>query len=154
MRRVLFLDIDGVLNDRQFLLDAAPGPSIPIGRDVDASLMIDPLRVRRLNTILDGWDVNVVLSSAWRVAYSIVDVTAFLRARGYAGPDLFGETPLKLSSARCSEIRLWLYDHDDVDRFVIVDDLVEAGHGMGTHFVRTTDGLEDEHVELARGVLA
>lgn len=153
MRRVLFLDVDGVLNSVLYLQQAEnmnhAEPNWAPGMRYDPALMIDPTLVARLNAIIEGLDVDVVLSSSWRWAFSIEQMRSFLTRRGFAGR-LVDFTPS--IGLRHTEIATWLAAHP-VDRFVILDDMKSAGDTMDEHMVYMPDGLEDEHVERARDIL-
>lgn len=55
---------------------------------------------------------------------------------------------------RKEEIKVWLYEHPEVEQFVIIDDdVIGAFDG---HIVKTNviDGLQDEHVEQAMQILS
>lgn len=154
--KILFLDIDGVLNDIDFLMHL-PKPEEgtvikPYTANYDPAEMIDPARVARLNRIIEGADVDVVLSSSWRIPYELERVEGFLRARGFTG-FLYDKTPHIGSSSRSQEIRRWLNQLAGEFQFVILDDMEDAGVGFGYRFVRVPNGLEDTHVEAARRVL-
>lgn len=153
MRRVCFLDVDGVLNSVLYLQQAENMNHVEAnwapGMRYDPALMIDPVLVARLNAILEGLDVDVVLSSSWRWAFSIEQMRSFLSRRGFTGR-LVDFTPS--IGLRHTEIATWLAAHP-VDRFVILDDMRTAGDTMEDHFVEMADGLEEEHVKRARAIL-
>lgn len=151
--KVLFLDIDGVLNSSAYLLALAkadPGVKVVDG-GWDFTDHLDPARVMKLNAIVDATSCNVVLSSSWRCMRSIGEVQRMLRHRGYTGR-LSSTTPRLMGHERHVEIRRWL-EGKPVDRFAILDDDQDAGVGFGHWFVRTADGIEDEHVERVIEVL-
>lgn len=151
MRRVLFLDIDGVLNSTDYL--RASGGLVIVPFDHDPAGRIDPDRVARLNRIVEGIGVDVVLSSSWRAGFTLGEVQRFLRARGFAGR-LHDKTPRLSANERHVEIKRWLSQQcPDVERFVVLDDDPGAGVGLGHRFVRCCDGIEDAQVEAARRIL-
>jgi hypothetical protein len=95
--RVLFLDIDGVLNSypfrcgRQSRRMTDPCPDIVLGDavGVDAEHLrsgwddIDPEQVARLAGLLRAVpDCRIVLSSTWRKLYSLAEMRRLLRHRG------------------------------------------------------------------------
>jgi len=154
--RILFLDIDGVLNSNAYLLDNAAkhkGLLIP-GRDDDwAVSMIDPARVTRLNNIINRISARVVLSSSWRCGWELERIEGFLRDRDYAHT-LEDATPRLYGQERHVEIKRWLEIYSQpLSCFAILDDDLDAGVGLARHFVHVADGLEDEHVETAVRIL-
>lgn len=111
--RVLFLDIDGVLNSHRSCLALG-------GISHDASpfglTQFDPVALAMLQGLCRGAGLSVVLSSSWRI----------LNDWRVLGPQLglpmIGATP-RLAGARGNEIAAWLLDHPDpVEAYAIVDD--------------------------------
>ncbi len=163
MRRFLFLDFDGVLNESEYL-------SRLKGRICEASVesyseMIDPARVARLNAIVEGTCALIVISSSWRWVFNLPQLTELLAKRGSIGP-VVGVTPKSAilgDDIRANEIRAWLgtthlrqspgqpwwsreYQH------VVLDDFKDADLGDGS-FVHVPAGLEDVHVKQAIEIL-
>ncbi len=120
MRRVIFLDIDGVL--------------APIRR-WDRYGDLDPACIRVLNEIVARGGADVVVSSTWRYGKTAAELQAILEARGFAGR-VVGTTPTGAPGAtRGEEIAAWLAEHD-VSGYVILDDHVDMGD-LRTHLVQT-----------------
>ncbi|MFS8068824.1 MAG: HAD domain-containing protein [Byssovorax sp.] len=155
--KVIFLDIDGVLNSAAFFASGPHG----FGD-------IDPAPVARLEQLLARSGAQVVISSTWRLAFSPAELRARLAAKGFTG-EILGctpEVPTRATSIlgafffpRCAEIRAWLAAQAvPPERFVILDDaelepadLVE----LQPCFVRTDPerGLQDGDVEAAVRIL-
>lgn len=151
-QRVVFLDIDGVLNDTKHLRQVQERHNtkriLPI-TEWDAREHIDPARVARLNALLDRTCAVCVLSSSWRKRPGTAATLEALREHGFMGV-VIGETPSKMSYVpRHREIKWWLERHGVPHRMVILDDDQEAGVGLTDHYVFVPDGLEDEHVQKA-----
>jgi hypothetical protein len=111
--RVLFLDIDGVLNSRE-VHDSVPR------RGWD----IYPEHVVHLNALLDRVpDLFIVVSSSWRLEYTRGELERELVAAGarVAGRVL-GVTPRSGHETRGAEIEDWLAQREGVVGWVIVDD--------------------------------
>lgn len=140
--KIIFLDIDGVLNSKKY--EDANYSSF-LHRD-----SFDPAAVARLNKITDLTKAKIVVSSAWRVSFEFDKETFFymLREEGLTG-ELLDITPIFTSCLRWQEIRDWLDDHPEVESFVILDDMDYMGD-LQSHLVMTTmlDGLLDSHVDL------
>jgi len=133
--KVVFLDIDGVLND--FTTDVY-GDDTP----TDSHLKI-------LKHIIDETGAEIVLSSTWRL---------FVKARKTVekrladfGMKLFGVT-MELRN-RPDEIREWLSRHN-VENFVILDD-EPMSNDLKSKAVKTTltYGLLPSHAERAIKIL-
>lgn len=111
MRRVIFLDIDGVL--------------APIRR-WDRYGDLDPACIQVLNEIVTESRAEVVVSSTWRHGRSIPELQQLLDAAGFTGRVL-DKTPAGVPGTdRGQEIAGWLAEHA-VDSYVIIDD--HAGMG-------------------------
>jgi hypothetical protein len=102
--KVIFLDIDGVLN-----CDKTPNPR-------KFPYIVDKKLLTRLKKLLDRTGAKVVLSSTWRC-----DPIGLFAAK-YWGVPFIDVCPDKPRSPRCKEITSWLADHPQVTRFVVIDD--------------------------------
>lgn len=101
--RVLFLDMDGVMNSRRFMQAARDDWNI-----WDPATMIDPAAVQLLNAIVEPNDVYVVISSTWRRWWSPKAIASALASRGFSYPKkVIGATPFVLGP-RAEEIQQWL----------------------------------------------
>ena len=123
-RRVIFLDIDGVL--------------API-HHWDRYGDLDPACVAVLNEIAAHGEADVVVSSSLRYGRSVADLQAMLDAGGFNGR-VIDKTPTGMRGAdRGEEIAAWLAEHA-VDGYVIIDDHLDMGplrpHLVQTHSAR------------------
>jgi len=119
-RRVIFLDIDGVL--------------APIRR-WDRYGDLDPACIRVLNEIVAGGGADVVVSSTWRHGRTIAELQDMLQTEGFTGR-VVDKTPTHLSGAsRGDEIAAWLAEHA-VAGYLIIDDHADMGE-LRTHLVQT-----------------
>jgi hypothetical protein len=143
--RVIFLDIDGVLN-----------------RTKEAThIRIDEDCVQRLKTLIEHTDAKVVLSTFWR--HFDEYITYILHREGIAADVVIGRTPGRTGSqhlsasaadeaqyaSRAAEIKTWLAQHPEVTQFVILDDRPSAADAsLQAHFVQTLSdhGLTDADV--------
>lgn len=177
--RVIFLDVDGVLNSEDYLLKLEAqhrllGHTEPASPKRETTCdcfklyhQIDRDAVARVNRIATATGAKIVVSSTWRKLFDPPDLRRVLEAHGLA-VEIIGQTPdghktPEMASVyghiermyRGYEIDFWLRQHPEVDRFVILDD----GSDMVMHVNRLVqtdcqDGLCDEHVELAIRVMA
>src|SRR5213593_4911387 len=137
-RRVIFLDIDGVL--------------APIRR-WDRYGDLDPACIRVLNEIVAEGGADVVVSSTWRHGKTVAELQGMLDAQGFAGRVL-DKTPTNIPGAsRGDEIAAWLAEHAVVG-FVIIDDHADMGE-LCTHLVQTqpSRGLQPADVPRALAML-
>jgi HAD domain in Swiss Army Knife RNA repair proteins len=119
-RRVIFLDIDGVL-----------APILSWDRYGD----LDPACIQVLNDIVAGGEADVVVTSTWRYGKTVAELQDLLQAQGFAGCVL-DATPTDIPGARRGdEIAAWLAEHP-VGGYVIIDDHADMG-ALRTHLVQT-----------------
>lgn len=143
--KILFLDIDGVLNSRQFIREnwhTKPPANIVMNR------VLDPKAIERINR-LGHLSVHVVVSSMWRWNE---DTPAHLKANGLTLPLHTDWRTARNGHSRGYQIRHWLGDHKDVTTFAIVDDEVEEIISFPMLRNRTVKtnmeiGLQDPHLE-------
>ena len=137
MNKILFLDIDGVLNSLAFL------------ETQDTAATMDPVAVERLNRIVDATQCKIVVSSSWRCGVKFSHLVGILRNFGVRG-EIIDKTPELdiVQFSRGDEINTWLRLHSEVTHFVILDDNTDPQmrNLVETHF---KTGLTDEHVEQA-----
>lgn len=150
--KILFLDIDGVLNSRDFFFRM---------RNIilSANEKIDPLAVARLNKITDATGAKIVISSSWRIGYlsNLGGLVEFLKLHNITG-EIIDMTPLpndlNFSKPRWKEIRSWLHEHTEVTSFCILDDIDNMGPLSHAHVCTNSNvGLVDSQVAQAIKVL-
>jgi len=102
--KVIFLDIDGVLNCK-----ATRNPR-------DLPYVVDPKLLRRFKRLLDRTGAKVVLTSTWRY-----DPAGLFSARRIGLPfiDVVPDMPKR---PRRDEVLAWLKRHPRVTRYAILDD--------------------------------
>jgi hypothetical protein len=135
--RVIFLDVDGVLNCAKYLRQSANGGIVGI----------DPYRVALLHRIIEATGAKVVVSSSWRLGDEnlavvrrscdpfYLDRTPSLRDAFYR-PETRDRIPY-LNIPRGAEITTWLFNHPEVTHYAILDDERDAGIGHGDNFFKT-----------------
>ena len=139
--KVIFLDIDGVLVREH----------VGIGRGVDRKC------VEALNRLVQESGAKIVVSSCWRLGWTVNEVCGSIHALGVEGEiiDCTGEE----LSTRGAEINEWLRGraktHADVESFVIIDDN-DNQDGYVSALVQTDSkiGLTHAHVHKALEILA
>jgi len=171
--KVLFLDVDGVLNSEATFKEnhlasqkakrAADFDKIAHAREFFHPLgHINTTLVGRLNRIVRETGCKIVISSSWRILYGVETMRGFLTQRGFEFADsIIDRTGSNSKDARGGEIQDWLDAHPEVKNYVILDDDAQdivGDYTTKTHpnnFVHTrwTTGLQDEHAEQAIKIL-
>lgn len=155
--RVLFLDIDGVLNSNQYLLNN-PG-AFDRGTPQGYLPMFDDAACARLEVVLRVTGAKIVISSSWRYGHTIEQMREYLAAKGVTAEvidftpsghisDLSGDASIETKmTCRGHEISAWIDAHPELDSYVVVDDNSDMD-GVRERFVQTTweHGLLDEHM--------
>jgi hypothetical protein len=128
MIKLVFLDIDGVLN----CFGAYDWGERP-------KALILPECVQQFNRIIEATEAQIVLSSSWRhvVLNGHMDLCGFeylLRSHGVRG-SLVDVTPAECEDGdRGIEITMWLQAHPGIKRYVVIDDMQydipQYGHSL------------------------
>lgn len=181
--KILFLDIDGVLNSRHFFLTRKEKEDDPFTAEIEALAdqladlipSTQPLPRKRLlevvsmdfrnldrasivllNDILDRSGAKIVVSSTWRFGHTIEGLAILLKAKGLVG-EVIGKTPELRGDlmVRGHEIQAWLDEHSEVTSFVILDDDNDMAH-LDVRLVRTAfqTGITQGDVERALALLS
>lgn len=148
--KVIFLDFDGVLNTDRYVKRAG-----------HFGVVIDPERMVFLRRIVDMTGAKIVLSTSWREHWE--NDAAALNETGREINRIFAENSLYVwdKTPRCSinredEIKAWLDNAENIESFVVIDDMFLAADFLEGHFVRTSqfrDGLNEEDVQRAICIL-
>jgi len=120
--RIIFLDIDGVLNSQLYYVN---------GGKRGGENEIDSKAVGYLNNLIEESGAKVVISSTWRRGRTIEELQQILNNAGFKG-EIIGKTPALDGkySLRGNEIRAWMMENEhvigcnvsDYKDYVIFDD--------------------------------
>ncbi len=151
--RVLFLDFDGVLNSRSWFernIQAIQESTTLLQRGEQE---LDPELVRRVSDLVVETNARVVISSTWRRLHSLEAINTMLVAAGWQAPPAISTTPRTQEGFRGHEVNLWLAEHPEVTRHVILDD--DSDFLPEQPLVRTDhrDGIQPTGVQRAREIL-
>ena len=135
--KVIFLDIDGVLNSIQ---------------DKFSWTIETDIHFIRLKRIVEKTGAQIVLSSSWRMGNSGRDIV-HKRLQQFS-MDFIDVTPIFNGQHRGREIADWLSRHE-VESFVILDDEGDMDE-LVNHLVKTdmNIGLQDGDVDKAINLLS
>lgn len=142
--KIIFLDIDGVLNSNRscVALGGMPWPGDHKDRDWH---FFDPVAVGLLRRACEKTGACCVLSSSWRMLLSVSDIGDLAeclgvkiigQTRGSRGPEVRGE-----------QIAEWVELHPEVTAWAILDDDADMLPEQLDRFVRTnfSEGFLFEH---------
>ena len=144
MRKVIFLDIDGVLNTKWWYTQMDKNtPKDKYG------YAFDPIAVANLKKILDETGADIVISSSWK-CMGLSQLEEMWEERGLPGK-IIGITPnsvsdelllnadidnMELFHIRGTEIREWLMKNSkSVGNYAILDDMDNMLPEQQAHFV-------------------
>lgn len=150
---IIFLDIDGVLNNYNYAEQKYKEMRENAGKEGLGVInncydYFDPVSVVALNTILQKTDAKIVISSAWRIYNTKDELRDHFKKQGILDR-IISMTPIDCGDSRGSEIDEWLQKNGKfVKNFVIIDDRDDMEPHMDK-FVQTEfeTGLRKEHIE-------
>lgn len=124
--KVIFLDIDGVLNTSSKL----EGDVFTDGGHLNKNL------IQLLNKLIEDTKAKVVISSTWRKLYTQDQLYSILYNVGFNG-EIVGMTGNSSHGFRGLEIRQWLLGHPEVTNYIILDDDSDMLLWQANHFFNT-----------------
>ena len=163
MKKIVFLDIDGVLNSNFWNENHQ--------KEISDGTLIDESKIKLLCKLVKDADAQIILHSGWRYWYDsdlkplrkeADNLSDLLEKEGLT---IAGVTPdhatdeirksKKFSLVKAGEILAWLEQNNDVDGWVVLDDLDLHNAEIEMHQVRTDRriGLTDKDVERAKRIL-
>ena len=149
--KIIFLDVDGVLNSAKFdrwLQDHHM-------KQYYGYELLDQNALLNLQDIVFVTGADIVLSSSWRLSRSCSE-----RLRQQLLPyglQFIDKTVCLHQEDRGEEIKEWLSRHPEVDHFVILDEKKKfKDDSLKNNFVKTTfeEGLLEQHAAKAIEILS
>ncbi len=133
--KVIFLDIDGVLNSNRSAaaLGGMPWPGKKNERDWH---FFDPVAIGLLQRACKETGAVCVLSSSWRNLMSLTDIQELAQHLGVSIVDR--TKPSAGDEPRGQQIQEWLLRHPHVVKWAIIDDDGDMLDCQIPNFVRTT----------------
>lgn len=153
--KIIFLDIDGVLNHEDFYRERFE-KRYDDGAIEHPYSEIDPKTVQRLNKIIEETGANIVISSTWRHS-GLEYCKKVLEYHGFKG-NIIDITPMCRCGlcVRGNEINKWIHDNNDITGghlkfkdYVILDDDNDMLFTQKDNFIQTNPfiGLTDYIME-------
>ena len=162
MKRVVFLDIDGVLNSNFW--------NTTHSKEISDGTLVDDEKIKLLAQIITSTSAQMILHSGWRfwfhdemkpLTHEASNLTEILAAHGLR---IDGKTPdlttpeiritKKFSRVKADEILLWLEENPDTEGWVVLDDLDLGNAAISSHQVKTdsSTGLTESDVCKAKEI--
>lgn len=164
MAKIIFLDIDGVLNSNFWNNEHQ--------KEISNGKYIDTEKVKLLSVLVKKSGASIILHSGWRFWFG-EDLKPLRPEAGYLvellrneGMSVAGMTPdltteeirktKKFSKIKADEILMWLKNNPDVESWVVFDDLELHNADVEKYQVRTDaeQGLTETDVEKALDILS
>lgn len=163
MSKVLFLDIDGVLNSNFWNDSHQP--------EISDGTLIDEEKIKLLALLIRETDAKIILHSGWRFWFDAelkplcTEANKLVELLAKENLYISGVTPdlttkeirkaKKFSLVKADEILLWISLHKTVTKWVVLDDLDLHNDLIRQHQVKTdpTTGLTLEDVRQAVRIL-
>lgn len=146
--KVIFLDVDGVLNNHSLFKKtkderSAYANSLPEFDDITQEqwtmfygYMIDPYAISLLKDILQATDAKIVVSSTWRnndKTYNALKENL----KNHGIDCIVGKTPRFPGELRGTEIQQYLNENQGIENYVIIDDDSDMLDEQKSNFVQT-----------------
>ena len=152
MRKIIFLDFDGVLNTEYYqgLLQFQ-------GKQWQDQYgaFFDPRAVRQLKRVIDTTDADIVVESSWKYL-GLEAMQELWRVRNLPGRVIDITPSLTDNASKGEEIAAWLSEHATLDtRYVIIDDEYVVLDAQIPFFIWTNpyEGLTEEQADRAMLIL-
>ena len=146
--KIIFLDIDGVLNSERYYKS--------VDRSIKNWNRFDPEVVDLIKNLVEEFSAKIVISSTWRFG-AIEQLRDELKKSGlikYLHKDW--RTPEIYPPYRGEEIKSWLDAHAADTEYVIIDDNDSILKDQKIRLVKTEilDGMLERHYSKCRDILA
>ena len=138
--KVIFVDVDGVLNSDDFI-DSVKG-----SQDIDIKT------IRLLKNAVNETGAKIVMATSFRYTKSFLKVQEMLLQNGI----LFDKTPF-IDNERGKEIKQYLAEHKDIEDYILLDDVIfpDFDDELLEHLIKMDDtnsrgigkGLQEKDVE-------
>ncbi len=151
--KIIFLDIDGVLNSDSWYKSINPEERL------NPDIHFDPRNIQLLNKLVLKTGAKIVLSSTWRIRYSLAEMQNILKTKG-ANIEIVDFTPDLTSKddsfTRGNEILKWCKENEKVigckyskyKTYAIIDDNDDMLYWQRNNFFQT-----DRYVGLTPSVV-
>lgn len=155
--KVIFLDIDGVINSEEFAIWIHVHPEFC---ENGGHFWIDPEKIDMIVNLCEETGAKLVISSSWRgwsLRATLEDFSTY-RDLSRLNPYIVGVTPrvfMEFNMSRGDEIQYYLDKDQSITHYCIVDDDNDMLDSQRDNFVRTDykTGLTEEDVNKIKNIL-
>lgn len=150
--KVIFLDIDGVLNNEEHIVKIhgllGEEQYLDLLREI-GELPFDYRSCKLLQEFIKETNVEIILSSTWRLNPEAPNII-----KRYAGIEIKDITP-RLHGIRGEEIQQYLDSHKEITNYVILDDDSDMLESQKEHFVKVNNkvGLTIKEIIQCENIL-
>lgn len=110
--KVIFLDVDGVLNSDSYIEKQLNNPNKGIESEIDVAT------IKLLKKAIDATNARIVLASSWRRVRKCEALEKLFMQYGI----LLKEKTPYIHGERGLEIKQYLKEHENIDQYLILDD--------------------------------
>lgn len=145
--RVIFLDIDGVLNSEEWDRYVQ---SFTYGARFNSCYLLSQEMILRLQNVVFQTNAEIVLTSSWRTNERAMD--ALRRQLSLYHLSIRDTTVSYAYGSRADEVKLWIKSHSNVTSYAIIDDYDDGftqDEVLSTHFVQTAYAYGLTHEKAA-----
>lgn len=162
--KIIFLDIDGVLNSHLYYASGRADTNAALGRRKN----IDDQSVAFLNDLIQCTGAKVVLTSSWRTSRTVDEIQAQFESAGFVGEVIDKTKDLKSGDdghcvLRGNEILCWMKDnpsvlgcrYSDYRHYVIFDDDSDMLYWQRNNYIHVDPycGLTPNNIFHAKRIL-
>ena len=152
--KIVFLDIDGVLNRTKqsddLYYDTFENNELPLNLDL----------VDNLKTLIESDEnIKIVWSSDWGIFNELkwkkwLNPRIWLESQFWLKDKIIGITPRKMSSEHYHNIKWWLDEHAEIKRYVILEDsyFPENWFGLEKHLIQIDSSKGFDKNELLKAM--
>lgn len=150
--RVIFLDIDGVLNNESHIVKLVEllgnEQYLQLLKDIQ-EIPFDYRSCKLLQELINETNAEIILSSTWRISPKLIEAI-----EKYAEIKIKDKTP-RLNTIRGEEIKSYLDSHKEITNYVILDDDSDMLKEQWGNFVKVNNKLGFTKTEyiLCRNIL-
>ena len=163
MKKVIFLDIDGVLNSDSW--------NNSHQNEINQGILVDKEKIRLLGILINDTDAKVTLHSGWKFWFDCdlnplrKEAEILKNLLEIEGIYMEGLTPdytteeirrtKKFGLVKANEILGWLEEHNDVREWIVIDDLDLQNEEIEKHQIRTCAcvGLTMDDIQQGKKLL-
>lgn len=150
--KILFLDVDGVLNAIEDWIEMKLYPEETLNRTCE---VISRAKMAMLQNVVAETDCKIVLSSTWRRLYTLDEFHEVLAMRGWTLPrETFIDVTCSVASGyRGHEVQIWLDENKEklgVTNICIVDDDGDFQTELRPYFVQTNGRIGMTFMDMER----